>query len=823
MKISRNRFLKGAAGLGMGALFLAVSVVGSVGDSHAFNQSPQIPLFQTALRAVGPGGIPVAAPSFLPAPVTGVTHYDILISQFMDDVLPNKVPYNFGKTTLWGYNPVFAVGGGFQPQKHLGGIIVAKGRNPNDATEKNIPIQITFRNLLFVNKHILPVDTTQQDPSDAYNATAIHLHGGLVPWISDGGPFDWFGPTGKHGLSFLNNKVLNPFALPGSADYYYPMNQSARFMWYHDHAHGITRLNAYAGIASAMLIRDNFEKGLMDGTAYKTPGVKGLPPYIETSVLSAGKIPIQELPLVFQDKIFVGQNIGTNDQSWSSEVQIAATKPGSLWYAHTYEANQLDGTGRWDLGAGGGPLPEPSVIPEFFGDTMLVNGTAYPDATVQARRYRLRMLNATNARFLNLQLYVANNTADGITLDPATGSPINTPFVNGATNDSSWLQIGTEGGFLSKPAKIPSNQPFGYAAGYPGPDPVTGQTDPSQILKSLLVAPAERPDLIVDFSKYPAGTKIVLYNDAPAPFPSGDDRNDYFPGWNVGSGLFGVGNPVNGTTTPGSGPNTRVLMRFTVAAATGSDTPLTIDTTTNLTNGIDKALLVDSSQNPAWVNTRLPLGVAAVKTKTLNEYFDDRGRLVQILGNDANASSLFGTPLENNAGYLGYPTAVPTVTDPNPLTTVGSTEENVKAGDTEVWEVFNTTGDVHPMHFHLVNVQLVNRQVYSTDPTGAVTFPGAPIAPDFNELGWKETVPMYPGTVTRVIMKWSLKGSEIVDRNLRNITIKPTLLGKLLGQEPITAGMPPQSPRTGGFEYVWHCHILEHEEHDMMHAVVVTP
>ena len=62
--------------------------------------------------------------------------------------------------------------------------------------------------------------------------------------------------------------------------------------------------------------------------------------------------------------------------------------------------------GRWDLAPGGLPLPNPSVIPEFFGDTMLVNGTVFPQATVQARRYRLRLLNACNARFLNLQLYV---------------------------------------------------------------------------------------------------------------------------------------------------------------------------------------------------------------------------------------------------------------------------------------------------------------------------------------------------------------------------------------------------------------------------------
>ena len=95
------------------------------------------------------------------------------------------------------------------------------------------------------------------------------------------------------------------------------------------------------------------------------------------------------------------------------------------------------------------------------------------------------------------------------------------------------------------------------------------------------------------------------------------------------------------------------------------------------------------------------------------------------------------------------------------------------------------------MHFHLVNVQVINRQsfnnlIFPYVPTGAI------IPPAQNELGWKETVQMYPGTVTRVIMKFDLAKANIVAANGRVI---PT----------------PPSPRTGGAEYVWHCHILEHE------------
>jgi spore coat protein A, manganese oxidase len=750
MKLTRRDFVRTSA-IGTAGILVFKK---SLRNALAFNQTPgnKIPLFANTLRGVGPGGIPVALADRAKAKITGVTHYTIDIREFTDQVLPASA--DIGRTTLWGYVPTVGLQGYTTPT-HLGGILIG---------QKGIPIQITFRNRL-PNRHILPVDITQVYSNEGLvNRTAVHLHGGLVPWISDGGPFDWWAPNGTHGMSFLNNDVLNPSAkdsFPGYAEYYYPLNQSARFMWYHDHAHGITRLNAYAGLASGMLIRDSHEAGLMD---------KGLPGYIE----AGGK----EIPLIFQDKIFVVDP--TTDPGYQG-----LTATGSLWYAHTYEANQPDGTGRWDLTPGGGPLPEPSVVAEFFGDTMLVNGTTCPEVTVEARRYRFRLLNACNARFLNLQLYVANNTSpEGITLD-ASGVPVNAPFVNAATGDSSFLQIGAEGGFLSAPASIPCNVPLSFVV---PPDPITGQTDPSptNFFKSLVVAPAERPDIILDFSNYVPGDKIILYSDAPAPFPSGDDRNDYFPGWNVGTGLFGVGNPVNGTTTPGFAPNTRVLMRFNVVAAQEPfDEPLSI-TGADLITGIDPKLI-------DWGLTTPPPGVQT-RRLTLNEYADDRGRLIQIIGNSVNPG---GNPYAADDTYLGYLGAITP-------TTIGASPETVNAGDTEVWEVFNTTGDVHPMHFHLVNVQVINRQLFDVANLAFDTFTGPIIPPEPNELGWKETVPMYPGTVTRVIMKFDTSQAKIVAANGRVI---PT----------------PSSPRTGGLEYVWHCHILEHEEHDMMHALVVMP
>jgi spore coat protein A, manganese oxidase len=699
-KLSRRQFLKGAMIAGAA---LALPLKFGVRQSHAFYQSPGLAKWATNLRAVGPGQIPVAAADPYPfkAPVTGVTHYSIDIKEFTDQLHPA-----LGPTKLWGYNPVRPLGGGVQPQRHLGGIVVVN---------KGTPLQFTFNNKL-PPKSIIPVDLTIPGANQAQNRTAVHLHGGLVPWISDGGPFDWWGPNGTHGMSFLNNKVLNPFAKPWQAEYYYPNNQSARLVWYHDHAWGITRTNAYAGVATGYIIRDPFEVNMKN---------QGLPEFIENSVL--GNLPIRELPIVIQDKIFVGPDIMTNDPTWSGP-----TGTGSLWYPHTYERN------RYKLIGAGSRLPNPSVIPEMFGDTMLVNGTVYPTVRVERRRYRLRLLNACNARFLNLQLLVA---------DPA--NPDGITIVDGVLQNSAgpkWLVLGNEAGFLQKPVEVPSKAPFAMSGIVP-----TG---------SLITGNAERWDVLVDFSEVPAeSNEVILYNDAPAPFPFGDDRNDYYLGNNL--------NPAS-TTQAGFGPDTRQIMKFILDPATSTDPALDLvksDGTWNLDPGIDPSL------DPTSVPTR---------RLTLNESFDVYGRLIQLLGTDQGPQGKHGK------AYLDMPT------------------ETVSNGSTEIWEILNLTGDTHPIHFHLVNVQILNRQAFNVTGyvNGEPELMGAPRPPDATELGWKETVRMNPFEVTRVIMKFDV----------------PPILKK----DGVTVVPTPPSPRFGGNEYVWHCHILEHEEHDMMRPLVVT-
>jgi spore coat protein A len=604
---------------------------------------------------------------------------------------------------LWGYNPVVPQGGKKQHQRHLGGIFVA---------HRGKPIQVTMTNMLPA-KHILPVDTSTNfpDAQKHQNAVTTHLHGGFTPWISDGGPCTWFTPDGDYGPSVqsaLGNiyKLLNPDLRSGQAEYYYPNKQSARLAWHHDHAHDLTRLNAYAGLASVYIIRDQFESELRN---------RGLPDFVEHGG--------HEIPIIIQDKIFVGANILKTDPTWPGPTEI-----GSLWYPHIYE------TDRWELGPH--PLglpPDQSIVPEVFGDTMLANGTVYPEATVEARRYRLRILNASQARFLNLQLYVDDGSADGITLN-SKQQPTNTPGPD-------FLVLGTEGGFLPRPVLVPSNQPF----------------DSASLSGSLITAPAERWDLLVDFSGF-VGKKIILYNDAPAPFPVGDPRNDYFPG---------SPNPIH--TTPGFGPHSRQIMRFTVVPATSQDKPLHITTRTNLTPGLDPFLVPPGTvvQNGSL---HLPPGVK-VRHLTLNESANGYGRLLQLIGTNKKEHGDFGL------AYMDPATETP------------------EEGTTEIWQIANLTEDAHPIHFHLVNVQILGRQPFNADTyDGTPSYTGPARGPDSTELGWKETVRMHPGEVTTVIMRFHL---------------------------PKVPFIVPSSPRTGGHEYVWHCHILEHEEHDMMRPLVI--
>ncbi len=710
------------------------------GTAWPFTQSPTgVTKFLATLPALGPGGannlgnyITVLSPNKTKYP--GTDYYEIVAKQFTQQLHPAIPP-----STFWGYADAAS-----KDTKYLGGVIVAKSGTP-------VKLKITNR---LPAAHILPVDPTAVDPSMAaevggrVDRIAVHLHGGLVQWTSDGGPFAWFSNPENggfiHGSSFLNG------AGPGSAIYDYPNDQSARFLWYHDHAYGITRLNAYAGLATGYLITDEAETIMVKS---------GLLPDL------GGAFPLG-IPLIIQDKTFWdGQ--GGNDPTYADVVSGA--KAGSLWYPHIYEGPPLptmaapplaDGTGRWDNT--GVPTPPISLIPEFFSDTILVNGAPYPKLPVAPRRYRFQLLNGSQARFYNLQLYVADGSSDGITLKSSKTEtdPNNIPLQI-PTNPPGprMIQIGTEGGILPAPVVLGS-VPLGYFRSTTPGDPEEGNVN----RYNLLLAPAERADLIVDFRGF-EGRSVILYNDAPAPFPGGDIRNDYYPGGPDFTSIGGAPPPV-----PGQGPDTRILMRFDVSVS-GAVRELTFNQTLD---GLKVALpLAFVSTQPLFPP---PISNLHPKQKTLNEGFDNYGRLIQKLG-----------VVPDGTDYLSIPTEI------------------ASHGEVQTWQIFNLTGDTHPMHFHLVNVRIVKRETLQCESDGSPVLPLAPIPgtarqPDPNERGWKETVRMNPGEVVTVTMKFDLpKG-------------KPA----------------PPSPRLKasygitGAEYVWHCHILEHEEHDMMHALVVT-
>ena len=391
-------------------------------------------------------------------------------------------------------------GVGVDNPHYLGPVIVAQGkvaglgRDPAGAAK---PVRITFYNLLPNSASggnlLLPVDETVPGSGigpalpgaagDKYtqNRATIHLHGNNTVWISDGNTHQWITPASETtpypaGVSARNVPDMgtgcdaNPLApgLPGDAaakkssgcmTFFYTNAQSARLQFYHDHAHGITRLNVYAGEAAGYVVTDAVEQDMINGT-----NVSGVNPGVLKVLPGLG------IPLVIQDKTFVdAATIYAQDPTWAWGSGAPGTAvTGDFWYPHVYMTvtNPFDATGtnafgRWFYGpwfnpptptcVNGGPVgcievgpvpnpyhqadcdlvppgpgctapwepplnpgvPNPSIPGESFLDTPIVNGTAYPVLKVEPKAYRFRILNAANDRALNLQLYVAaDKTAD---------------------------------------------------------------------------------------------------------------------------------------------------------------------------------------------------------------------------------------------------------------------------------------------------------------------------------------------------------------------------------------------------------------------------
>jgi FtsP/CotA-like multicopper oxidase with cupredoxin domain len=271
--------------------------------------------------------------------------------------------------------------------------------------------------------------------------------------------------------------------------------------------------------------------------------------------------------------------------------------------------------------------------------------------------------------------------------------------------------IGNEGGFLAAPVDL------------------TGDND-----NRLLMAPAERADVIVDFPGVPPGAYVLGNLGPDEPFPGGEPDED----------------DAGGDFEPADPETTGRIMQFRVVAATG----------------------YDATTPPQFLQlptiTPLPAPTVVRRLALLEEmsmYFED-----------APAEALLGTVAGNpQSGASPW----------TPLLWMDPVTENPEPGATEIWELYNATGDAHPIHIHEVLFEVVDRQAIVVDEENATVQvePGSvPRPPEPWENGLKDTVIAYPSEVTRLRITFT------------------------------TAG-----------QYVWHCHIVEHEDNEMMRPYRIGP
>jgi FtsP/CotA-like multicopper oxidase with cupredoxin domain len=522
--------------------------------------------------------------------------------------------------------------------------------------------------------HLLPIDQTlhwanppggrrgrdshthRHSPYRGPVPIVTHLHGGHNTEQSDGYPEAWYLPAAgnipdgfaRSGSQYQRLRKKAQRALghawkPGRAVFQYDNKQRAATLWYHDHTLGMTRANVYAGPAGFYLLRG----GPADSVSGTLPGpapAPGDPPGRDYF----------EIPLAIQDRSF--------------------TEDGELFYPDNraffegLRPSQLR-IPFWAERACNGPSDvAPIWNPEFFGNAMVVNGASWPSLDVQARRYRFRILNGCNSRFLVLRM------ENGL------------PF---------W-QIGNDGGFLPAPVE----------------------------LSDLLLGPAERADVIVDFTSASPGTEIILRNLGPdEPF---------------GGGVPGIDFDLADPATTGQ------VMRFRVVPAEGPDpsTPprqLGLPAPAPLGKVDRKRRVSLNEQDSATVRTRTDRSGSIVLACEKGEPFGP-------------TEADLGTVKRNGRG--------------RPLGWDERMTETPKLGATEVWEIHNFTADAHPIHIHEVLFEVVGRQRLRG---------GARRPAESWEAGRKDTVIAYPGEITRVKAHFDRPGL-----------------------------------------FVWHCHILEHEDNEMM-------
>ncbi len=629
----------------------------------------------------------------------------------------NPLTPDAGKGTYAAYAISKDNGATFGPAMWPAQTIEAQVNNQLTVQYRNDLFGLTYDNFNILADQTLMMNGYPQngniytDPYRGPIPMVVHLHGGEMPSNSDGGPTAWFTP----GYSLLGPGFLyNASSLST-----YPNKQEEGTLWYHPHDQGLTRINVYTGLAGFYFLRGPAEE------AAHLPGWSGDDKVQE--VTPAGKSPtfngtnayLPEIEVAIQDRMF--------------------NTKGELY---------------WPV-APTNPDVHPFWTPEFYGDIMTVNGKSWPYLSVAPRKYRFRLLDGCNARFLNVWL---------MNLATASYGP-------------SISIVGSDGSLYDNPIVI---------------NPSLGQT--------LTMGPGERYDVVIDFTGIPSGTVFTLMNNAPAPWPNGtpvtaglDDRIMQFV--------------VNGVLVSAAPP---------AAPSDKSQVPANLRTANPMVKLTDFA----GSLN-AGVTT-------AVKRQIILNEVSGAGGPVQVLFNNSHfdvATPIIGAPLA-----FGGPTETPT------------------EGTTELITLINTTVDGHPIHVHLTQWQLVSRQAFDVAgylaaysaawvPRGVAEFPfgqgypgggGSPnpydvpnadgalggnpaitpfligpvIPADPQEMGWKDDVKSFPGEVATYIVRYAPTD--------RPISATPQQL------------LYPFDPSEGP-GYVWHCHIIDHEDMDMMRPLMIKP
>jgi FtsP/CotA-like multicopper oxidase with cupredoxin domain len=685
--VSRRDFLRIGGGAGVGLFF-----IGQIGGQlfEVPVATAQIPGGTLDPAAVPKYQTPLLIPPVMPRAATikqsggkQVDYYEISMRQFVQQVLPAGLP----ATTVWGY-------GGIAAQSNRG-VLVHNAPSLTIEAQYNRPVRVKWINQLVDGNgnylaHLLPVDPTLhwanppggisgRDGRPTFAETpgtytgpvpiVTHAHGAVgVGDESDGYAEAWYLPAARNipaghategtWYDFFASKARSSYGAAwgrGFATFQYPNLGRSATTWYHDHALGMTRLNVYAGPAGFFIIRGgpSGDGAVRDSRTGLTASLPGPAPR-ENDKFPPNK-PYREIPIAIQDRSF--------------------NTDGSLFYPDTRAF--FDGiTGPY--------IPDTDISPiwnpEFFGNMIIVNGNTWPFQSVEQRRYRFRILNGCQSRFLILDF----NEIPGVEV---------------------WA-IGNEGGFLAAPVNLTANNG-----------------------NRLLMGLAERADLIVDFTNVPVGNHELRNVGPDEPF---------------GGGVPGVEFPAADPDSTGR------IMQFRVVPAAGVDAS---------TPPQFLQLPAIAPLPPATVTRRLAL------LEEMSTSFDD-----------APAEALLGTVASDPNSAPGEWAAQAWM---DPVT------ENPAIGAIEVWELYNATGDAHPMHIHEVAFEVVNRQdIIVDEETHTVqVVPGSvPNPPQPWETGVKDTVIAYPGQVTRVRTQFNTPG-----------------------------------------QFVWHCHIVEHEDNEMMRPYRIGP